>query len=832
MNSTTKRCHKIKSALTLVFIMFSCTVFGGSKTDFPLIHDGYFPVMIIDKNDAEVVSIAAKAFANDALLVSTNLPKISNSIVNENTETAIIAGTLGKSTFIDKLAKTHKINANNIRNKWETFSFTFVNHPFKGIKRALVIAGSDRRATAFGIFELSRQMGVSPWVWWADVLPAPKQECWLKPENKVYGEPSVKYRGIFLNDEDWGLKPWSAANMDTKIHDIGPNTYARIFELMLRLKANYLWPAMHDCTKAFYFYPENPKLADKYAIVVGSSHCEPVLRNNVFEWSQNYEHEYGVKPGDWRYDTNKTQIFNYWDDRAKQSATYESVYTIGMRGVHDGSMPGPKDINLKVQLLDSVISDQRKILKNRLNLPANQIPQIFCPYKEVLTLYQRGLNLPEDVTIVWADDNHGYIRQLSTDIEQKRSGGSGVYYHLSYWGAPHDYLWLSSISPSLISFEMTKAYDFGARNVWIFNVGDIKPAEMEIQFAMDLAWNIHSWSPENAYKYVRKWAAETFGEKFADEIASIKSEYYRLGHDAKPEHTGMVKFTTNEQNERLNSYSKIAEKAEILKKNIPFWLQEAYFELIYYPVKGAFLMNKKIYLASQSIDLMQQGDSACLKMSTLSQEAFEEIKSLTKIYNTDIAHGKWNGIMSWQPRKLEVFEMPKVATSDKILSVTKKDSTYSESQTNFEISASDFIRHFTPTGTKIVTLNGLGTGGKGISVFPLNRQIISDKDLLNSPFVEYELNTRECKAVVDIQCLPTHSIHKGREVRFGISVNGCDTEFFNLETPENSQQWKTDVVRGYHSKSVNYDFSGGKTTIRIYLPDAGFVLNKIRVTEL
>jgi hypothetical protein len=213
---------------------------------------------------------------------------------------------------------------------------------------------------------------------------------------------------------------------------------------------------------------------------------------------------------------------------------------VGMRGIHDSGIPGPREPQEKIKLLEQVIGDQRALLAKYFDRPAQEIPQIFCPYKEVLSLYQAGLKLPDDVTIVWADDNHGYIRQLSNPQEQRRSGAGGVYYHLSYWGAPHDYLWLSSVSPSLISYEMTKAYRFGASRLWVFNVGDIKPAEMEIQFAMDLAWNVEAWPPQKAHEYARAWAAATFGEEFAEPIAKIKSRYFRLAASGKPEHLGTL----------------------------------------------------------------------------------------------------------------------------------------------------------------------------------------------------------------------------------------------------------------------------------------------------
>jgi hypothetical protein len=287
----------------------------------------------------------------------------------------------------------------------------------------LVIAGSDRRGTAYGIFHLSRLMGVSPFVWWADVFACKEKSSYMFQVPYISKEPSVQYRGIFINDEDWGLQPWAAKNMDTDIKDIGPKTYAKVFELLLRLKANYIWPAMHPCTRAFYYYKQNPKVADDYAIVVGSSHAEPMLRNNVFEWAVNFENEYGKKSGEWRYDTNKDIVYNYWNDRVKQATNYESVFTVGMRGVHDSGMPGPKDADEKLKLLEQIITDQRQMLQNNFKKQPDKLPQIFVPYKEVLSLYRRGMKLPDDITIIWPDDNHGYIRQLPNEAEQKRSGG-------------------------------------------------------------------------------------------------------------------------------------------------------------------------------------------------------------------------------------------------------------------------------------------------------------------------------------------------------------------------------------------------------------------------
>ena len=504
---------------------------------FPLVSGPGAAALVASPEDAEVVRIALAAVAGDIQLVSGQKPTVLAD-AQPLPDYCVVAGTLGHSRLIDGLVQAGKISAAAIQGQWEQYLLTVVDNPLPGVKKALVIAGSDRRGTAYGIFSLSRAVGVSPWVWWANVTPVPRKELWLASGPLLSRPPAVKYRGIFLNDEDWGLRPWAAATQDTDVKDIGPKTYARIFELLLRLRANFIWPAMHSCTHAFYHYKGNPVTADRYAIVVGSSHCEPMLRNNVDEWKPFLAKEGRKWPPDaqkedsaenrYCYNINADQIIRYWRERVQESAGYESVYTIGLRGLHDGNMIGPKTMPEKLDVMGKVIKKQQEILGDVLKRQPATVPQIFCAYKEVLGIYREGLKLPPDVTLVWPDDNHGYLRQLSDAGEQKRSGRSGVYYHLSYWGAPEDYLWLCSTSPSLISFEMHKALATGADRLWVFNVGDIKPAEMEIEFAMDLAWDPVRWTPGTAHEYARTWAARTFGAATADAIAAIKAEYYLL----------------------------------------------------------------------------------------------------------------------------------------------------------------------------------------------------------------------------------------------------------------------------------------------------------------
>ncbi|MGB3146088.1 MAG: glycosyl hydrolase 115 family protein, partial [Maribacter sp.] len=432
----------------ILFLITSITIVKAQE--FTVVDGNSTTQILLDKSDAEVIRIATDLFVRDVQSISGKTIGIVNKIPKQSTS-VIIAGTL-ESKFIQQLRKNGKINASNLKDTWENYSIQQVDAPFKGIETALVITGSDRRGAAYGILELSRKMGVSPWEWWADVTPKKQATIKLATVDETFKGPSVKYRGVFLNDEDWGLERWATLTFEPEASDMGPKTYAKIFELLLRLRANTIWPAMHSSTEPFYSFPDNKKIADDYAIVIGTSHAEPMLSNINTEWDRE-------TMGEYRYDSNSATIKKLFTDRAVETSRYEGIYTMGMRGEHDSPMiMGDDDTDAQVKLLGKVITDQRTILEKELKKPAETVPQAFVPYKEVLNYYQSGLVLPDDITLVWTDDNYGYIRQLSTHEEQQRSGGAGVYYHTSYWGRPHDYLWLNSTNPVLMWEEMTKAY--------------------------------------------------------------------------------------------------------------------------------------------------------------------------------------------------------------------------------------------------------------------------------------------------------------------------------------------------------------------------------------
>ena len=377
--------------------------------------------------------------------------KVSVSSKKVSSEYAVVVGTVGHNAFVDRLVAKGLLDVSAIRGGWEQFVVKTIDAPVKGVKKVLVIAGCDRRGTAYGVFTLSEAIGVSPLYWWADVPTKRKSQLYVEHINYVSQAPSVQYRGIFINDEGWGITPWAGRTFDKELGDIGPKTYAKVCELILRMKGNMLAPAMHPSSGAFNKYPENKLVADSYGIIMSTSHCEPLLFNNVTEWDKKIM-------GEWNYMTNKEGINKMLDQRVLENAPYENIYTIAMRGIHDAGLVGvPKD--KEVNLVQEVIADQRGILKKHIDSPIDSIPQIFVPYKEVLDIYERGLRLPEDIMLVWPDDNFGYIKRLNNKEERSRRGGAGVYYHISYLGEPHDYLWLNTTPPALMFEEMRKAYD-------------------------------------------------------------------------------------------------------------------------------------------------------------------------------------------------------------------------------------------------------------------------------------------------------------------------------------------------------------------------------------
>lgn len=630
----------------------------GAEKSFPLHANGRSSDIYIDDNDAEVIKKVAALFSEDLQRVTGKKSSVTTSAKTVKAKNAIIIGTLGQNKMIDALVQGNQLDVSTIRKGWEQYIIQTIEQPFKGVDRALVITGCDRRGTAYGVFSLSEAMGVSPLYWWSDVPVKQQKALYLTTSRYVSKAPTIKYRGIFINDEGWGITPWAAKTFDTKLGDIGPKTYAKVCELILRMKGNMLAPAMHPGSGAFNKYPENKVVADSYGIIMTSSHCEPLLFNNVTEWNTK-------TMGDWNYISNKEGINNVLDKRISENAPYENAYTLAMRGIHDSGLVGVSK-EREVSLVEEVIQDQRTILSKHIRKPADEIPQIFVPYKEVLDIYERGLKLPEDVMLIWPDDNYGYMKRLSNKEEQKRKGGSGVYYHISYCGEPHDYLWLNTTPPTLIYEEMRKAYHTGADRYWLLNVGDIKPGELGMKFFLDMAWDIEPFTMEYAANFEANYLASLFGEKHKADIADILDNYYLLGFQHKPESMGwgyewnnhhereriidtdFSFINYNEAESRMAAYDRIADKAERIHETLPEAYKAAFYELVFYPVKGAALMNKKMLTAQQNRWYARQGRAATNAMADLAKVYHDSINHYTHRFNS-LLGGKWNHMMSVTP---------------------------------------------------------------------------------------------------------------------------------------------------------------------------------------
>ena len=739
-----------------------------------------------DNAEEKVVQTALKLFIRDYQSV------FSASAAVDARQGNIIVGTVGKSPLL----KVVSADVSALAGKKQAFLLQVLPDG------KLLVAGSDSHGTAYGIMELSRLIGVSPWEWWADVTPEKKTSFVLPAEYQTLQSPSVEYRGIFINDEDWGLMPWSSQTYepsDIKGH-IGPKTNARIFELLLRLRANTYWPAMHECTLPFFLTEGNRKVAEEYGIFIGSSHCEPMVCSAAGEWRRRGQ-------GDYDYVNNSASVYKFWEDRVKEVAQQGNIYTLGMRGVHDGQMQGAKTVAEQKAVLERVLKDQRGLLQKYVNKDVTAIPQAFIPYKEVLDIYNAGLQVPDDVTLIWCDDNYGYIRHFPTAEERARKGGNGIYYHVSYWGRPHDYLWLGTFSPYLLHQQMKLAYDRGIQKMWVLNVGDIKPAEYQIELFLDMAWNIDEVNEIGVTAHLKSWLGREFGSNCAEELLPAMEAHYQLSYIRKPEFMGNTReeerdpkykvikdLPWSEQtiSERLRSYTVLSDVVERMESNIPADRQDAYFQLVKYPVQAAAQMNRKILTAQ-----LARHSKADWKQS---DAAFDSIASLTQQYNS-LQNGKWNRMMDFQPRKLPVFKRVEHTTATEPMMTDRKmlckwnamECTYG----------------------KPVPCEGLGYERKAAG--------IRKGSSLTFAFDDYGKDSVE----VEIRLLPSHPLDE-KQLRFAISVDEAVPQTVSYETKGRSEEWKENVLRNQAIRKVTLPINKQAShKLVITALDEGVVLDQV-----
>lgn len=817
---------KLRDILLSVFLLSSLWVF-------PLTwYDGENPVgyFIPDACDP-VVKVAADMFASDMASV-TGLPA-QYDIADKATIRLYQLDTATDSDL--RGAQAAGIDIKSLKKLVDGYAI-------KVSDGVIHIAGANGRGAAYGLLELSRMAGVSPWIWWGDVVPAKKEMLTIDDDFSDMHGASVERRGIFINDEDWSLRPWSHLNFEpSNKTEIGAKTYRKIFELLLRLRANTLWPAMHEGTTAFFLVDGAKEQADSCGIIIGTSHCEPMLRNNVGEWET-------AKRGRFNYKTNREEVQRYWKERLQdvKNSKGGNIFTIGMRGIHDSSMEGYNTKEEKFEGLQQVIDDQQVLISENIGDPSLQ-DQIFVPYKEVLELYEMGLDVPDYVTLMWCDDNHGYLTRLSDKNEQKRSGGAGVYYHLSYWGQPHDYLWLTTTQPGLIWHQMREAYDKNVRKLWIANVHDPKVAGYDLELFLDMAWDIDSVDASSIRSHYKAWLTRQFGENVAELIFPVMHDFYRLCGQRRPEFMGWsqvekdrnlyerrltpvraTEFNPKEFGNELERYVSEFDRASYVvdyaTKFVDPTLYDAYYASVIYPV-CASAAHARSLLKAQEARSLASGRNSTLDRNALeeqikqacaeSQMAYQEVRKLTEYYNDVVSDGKWKWSMDMRPRDLPVFMAP-------VLPLTLTDAEIRKYATN----GSKNPMALTPGNVVVSNADSFSSlKGTAIPVGMLGHSM-NAVSLEKGSILSYDFDVaEESNGVIRIAAIPTHAID-GIDIRFSVSIDGGKPEIFSLKEPFRSERWKENVMRGQSVRTMPAALEAGRHRLEIKALDDNIVIDQ------
>ncbi|WP_036384800.1 glycosyl hydrolase 115 family protein [Muricauda sp. MAR_2010_75] len=603
-----------------------------NKQQFPLVSENSTATILYDASDEVLIHRAASFLASDIEKVTGKKPESTTSGTSLN-ENVVIIGTIGQSEFIDGLIASKKIGVNSIQGQWERFIMQIVKNPYPGVSQALVIAGSDKRGTAYGVFSLSQEIGVSPWHYWADVPAKQREAIYVHKGEYVSKAPSVKYRGIFLNDEAPALRGWAEETFGGFNHQF----YEKVFELLLRNKANYLWPAMWQPTAFADDDPENVRLADEYGIVMSTSHHEPMMRAHD-EWSR-----YGE--GAWNYETNKENLQEFWREGIERMGDYESVVTLGMRGDGDEAMSE----ETAVDLLKTIIADQRDIIAAVTGKPAEETPQVWAIYKEVQDYYDKGLRVDDDILVLYCDDNWGNVRILPKKEDLDHKGGYGMYYHFDFVGGPVSYRWLNVTQLERVWEQMNLSYEWGVKDLWIVNVGDLKPMELPISFFLDFAWNTDAIRAKDLPNYYVNWAKAQFGDEHSEEIAEILSLYTKYNARRTPEMLKPDTYSLSNYREAetiVKDYKTLVEKSQTIYNKLPERYKSAFYQLVLSPVELCSNLNEMYIAAGKNALYAQQGRASTNQYAEKVKELFFKDEELTKEFHEELENGKWNHMMA------------------------------------------------------------------------------------------------------------------------------------------------------------------------------------------
>jgi Glycosyl hydrolase family 67 N-terminus. len=774
------------------------------------------PALVVDNEEYPGVIRALKNLKSDISKVTGREHELVLTKLPAAQQEAVIVGTIGKSQLIDQLIKSKKLDVKTIIGKWESFIIQTVESPFPGVDKALVIAGSDKRGTIYGIYDISKQIGVSPWYWWADVPVQKHESLYVKNGRYVFESPKVKYRGLFLNDEAPALSGWSKEKFGGFNHTF----YTHVFELILRLRGNFLWPAMWG-SAFFDDDKENGSLADEMGVVIGLSHHEPMGRSQA-EW-----HRYGK--GAWDYTKNDSILKAFWQGGVERNRKWETLTTIGMRG--DGDEPMSKENN--IALLERIVKDQRSIISQATGQKAEKTPQVWALYKEVQEYYDRGMRVPDDVTLLFCDDNWGNIRKLPEINSKVHAGGYGMYYHVDYVGGPRSYRWLNVSQNERIWEQMSLAYSHGVDRLWILNVGDLKPMEYPISFFLDMAWNPTQYNARNIQQYPLEWCKQQFGEENAKEAARMLALYTKYNHRVTPELLDDKTFSLDNYNEYervRNDYRDLALDAMRLYNFLPNTHKDAFDELVLFPVNACSNLYDMYYAVAKNKKMAAENNPEANYWADEVKRCFDRDSLLTVHYNKNIAGGKWSHMMdqihigyrSWnEPRR---STMPKV-TRIEVPAIAKSGLVFNESDGYVSIEAENYQKAKGTDKIHWEIIPALGKTVSAVTTFPQN-QYPSDKD---SVYLEYAVNFKSTgEFEMSVLLSPTLKFNGNKGLRYAVSFDGSKEQIVNFNQSEREiNGWEANRIN--LTKTKHLISTAGIHRLRFRVLEAGVVLQKIMI---
>lgn len=801
---------------------------------FRLAANGSAAPILVGPNEWPGVKRAVNSFVNDVKAVTGATPVMATAAKGKQ---LVIVGTLGKNQWIDQLVKQKKLNVADIAGKWETYLVQPVTNPFPGVSSALVIAGSDKRGTIFGVYDMSAQIGVSPWYWYADVAPKTKSALYVAPGRHTDGTPAVKYRGIFINDEAPAFSGWAKEKFGGVNHQL----YEHMFELILRLKGNYLWPAMwanafNDDDKL------NPVLADEYGIVMGTSHHEPMDRAQQ-EWKR-----YGK--GEWNYDKNKEGLKDFWRKGIENMGNKETIVTLAMRG--DGDMPMTQGAN--ISLLENIVKDQREIIADVTKKDPSATPQVWALYKEVQDYYDKGMRVPDDVTLLLCDDNWGNIRKLPAITDKPRKGGYGIYYHFDYVGGPRNYKWLNTSTISKTWQQMNLAYEYNARQIWVVNVGDLKPMEYPISFFLDFAWNPKRWPANKLPQYAIEWAKQQFGSEHATEIAGMLTRYTRYNERRKPESLDQNTYSLTNYNEFARvvaDYNKLKDEAEKLAALMPKEHKDSFYELVLYPIQASATLNEMYFEVAKNRYYAQQ------KNAVEANKAAEKVKALyakdadiSKYYNTVLADGKWNhmadqqhiGYTNWQQpvaNKMPALTIlnPDSAKNTALLpvehdgSTPKENGLFNDKYGHIAIEAEHYTKAVAANNINWITIPDYGLTLSGVMPLPVTAPRITNPGAA-TPHLEYDINVKQAGDVAVTAFIGNTLDFKngGDGLFYAMSIDDEAPQKVDVGSRVDGRDWTQMVLGNARKVTTKHKIATpGKHTIKYWFVDPAVVLQKVVV---